>query len=55
MTDVTLCECFARDGLQHEPAFVATITRGLLTESGLGEKASSLLERLLGGKRHHGR
>ena len=38
-----------------EPAFVATITRGLLTESGLGEKASSLLERLLGGKRHHGR
>lgn len=21
---VTLCECFARDGLQHEPAFVAT-------------------------------
>ena len=24
-------------------------------QSGLGEKASSLLERLLGGKRHHGR
>lgn len=21
---ITLCECFARDGLQHEPAFVAT-------------------------------
>lgn len=24
MSPVTLCECFARDGLQHEPAFVAT-------------------------------
>lgn len=24
MSDVTLCECFARDGLQHEPAFVPT-------------------------------
>jgi hydroxymethylglutaryl-CoA lyase len=22
--DVVLCECFARDGLQHEPAFIAT-------------------------------
>ena len=22
--DVTLCECFARDGLQHEPGFLAT-------------------------------
>src|ERR1044071_4067067 len=22
--DVTLCECFARDGLQHEPQFVPT-------------------------------
>ncbi|SDV46994.1 hydroxymethylglutaryl-CoA lyase [Chitinasiproducens palmae] len=24
MPDVTLCECFARDGLQHEPDFVPT-------------------------------
>lgn len=24
---VTLCECFARDGLQHEPDFVATATK----------------------------
>ena len=24
---VTLCECFARDGLQHEPAFVPTATK----------------------------
>src|SRR5690606_4954763 len=24
MADVVVCECFARDGLQHEPAFVAT-------------------------------
>jgi len=24
MSAVTLCECFARDGLQHEPAFVPT-------------------------------
>ncbi|PVZ20546.1 MULTISPECIES: hydroxymethylglutaryl-CoA lyase [unclassified Pseudomonas] len=24
MADVTLCECFARDGLQHEPEFLAT-------------------------------
>ena len=24
MRDVILCECFARDGLQHEPEFVAT-------------------------------
>ena len=24
MPDVTLCECFARDGLQHEPAFIPT-------------------------------
>ena len=23
MDAVTLCECFARDGLQHEPAFVS--------------------------------
>ncbi|MGY4710727.1 hydroxymethylglutaryl-CoA lyase [Mycolicibacterium sp. CBM1] len=28
MTDVvTLCECFARDGLQHEPIFVPTATK----------------------------
>jgi hydroxymethylglutaryl-CoA lyase len=31
MSDVTLCECFARDGLQHEPAFVPTaVKRGLI-------------------------
>jgi hydroxymethylglutaryl-CoA lyase len=31
MPEVTLCECFARDGLQHEPAFIATETkRGLI-------------------------
>ena len=30
--DVTLCECFARDGLQHEPAFVATATKRTLVE-----------------------
>jgi hydroxymethylglutaryl-CoA lyase len=29
---VTLCECFARDGLQHEPAFVATATKRALIE-----------------------
>lgn len=28
--DVTLCECFARDGLQHEPAFVPTATKQAL-------------------------
>ncbi len=27
--DVVLCECFARDGLQHEPDFIAT---GVKTE-----------------------
>src|SRR5512139_3955301 len=27
---VTLCECFARDGLQHEPAFVPTATKRAL-------------------------
>jgi hydroxymethylglutaryl-CoA lyase len=32
MSDVTLCECFARDGLQHEPAFVATDTKRALVE-----------------------
>ena len=30
--EVTLCECFARDGLQHEPAFVATETKRALIE-----------------------
>jgi hydroxymethylglutaryl-CoA lyase len=32
MSDVTLCECFARDGLQHEPAFVPTATKRALLE-----------------------
>jgi hydroxymethylglutaryl-CoA lyase len=32
MADVTLCECFARDGLQHEPGFVATATKRALVE-----------------------
>jgi len=27
MSAVTICECFARDGLQHEPAFVPTDTK----------------------------
>ena len=31
MPNVTLCECFARDGLQHEPAFIPTpIKRDLI-------------------------
>jgi len=30
--DVTLCECFARDGLQHEPDFVPTATKRGLVE-----------------------
>ncbi|MEA3193775.1 MAG: hydroxymethylglutaryl-CoA lyase [Betaproteobacteria bacterium] len=30
--DVTLCECFARDGLQHEPGFVPTATKRVLVE-----------------------
>jgi hydroxymethylglutaryl-CoA lyase len=29
---VTLCECFARDGLQHEPDFVPTETKRALVE-----------------------
>ncbi len=29
---VTLCECFARDGLQHEPAFVPTAVKRALVE-----------------------
>jgi hydroxymethylglutaryl-CoA lyase len=32
MSDVILCECFARDGLQHEPAFVPTATKRALVE-----------------------
>jgi hydroxymethylglutaryl-CoA lyase len=32
MPAVTLCECFARDGLQHEPAFVATEVKRALVE-----------------------
>ncbi|WP_406386309.1 hydroxymethylglutaryl-CoA lyase [Streptomyces sp. NBC_01618] len=34
MTDtVTICECFARDGLQHEPTFVPTETKIALLET----------------------
>ncbi len=29
---VTLCECFARDGLQHEPGFIPTATKRALIE-----------------------
>ncbi|HEX5634201.1 MAG TPA: hydroxymethylglutaryl-CoA lyase [Gemmatimonadales bacterium] len=32
MSAVTLCECFARDGLQHEPQFVPTQTKRALVE-----------------------
>jgi len=32
MADITLCECFARDGLQHEPAFLPTETKRALIE-----------------------
>src|SRR3954465_3104321 len=32
MDALTLCECFARDGLQHEPAFVPTATKRALVE-----------------------
>ena len=32
MAAVTLCECFARDGLQHEPAFVPTAAKRALLE-----------------------
>jgi hydroxymethylglutaryl-CoA lyase len=32
MDPVTLCECFARDGLQHEPAFVPTAAKRRLVE-----------------------
>src|SRR4051794_5105309 len=38
MDRVTLCECFARDGLQHEPQFVPTALKRELVErfAGLG-------------------
>ena len=38
MPDVTLCECFARDGLQHEPGFIATAAKRALIErfAGIG-------------------
>lgn len=32
MTDVILCECFARDGLQHEPDFLPTVDKRRLVE-----------------------
>src|SRR5262245_17364928 len=32
MSAVILCECFARDGLQHEPAFIPTATKRALIE-----------------------
>src|SRR6478736_6800053 len=32
MDAVTLCECFARDGLQHEAAFVPTAAKRALVE-----------------------
>ncbi|MBM3354379.1 MAG: hydroxymethylglutaryl-CoA lyase [Betaproteobacteria bacterium] len=32
MSAVVLCECFARDGLQHEPVFVATPVKRALIE-----------------------
>jgi hydroxymethylglutaryl-CoA lyase len=32
MIAVTLCECFARDGLQHEPQFVPTAAKRALVE-----------------------
>lgn len=32
MSDVVLCECFARDGLQHEAEFVPTATKRALIE-----------------------
>jgi hydroxymethylglutaryl-CoA lyase len=32
MTAAILCECFARDGLQHEPAFVPTAAKRALIE-----------------------
>src|ERR671923_2178506 len=32
MSAVTLCECFARDGLQHEPQFIPTQAKRALIE-----------------------
>ena len=32
MAGVVLCECFARDGLQHEPRFVPTEVKRALVE-----------------------
>jgi len=32
MSDVILCECFARDGLRHEPDFIPTATKRALVE-----------------------
>ena len=32
MSAVTLCECFARDGLQHEPQFIPTAAKRALVE-----------------------
>ena len=32
MSEAVLCECFARDGLQHEPGFVPTATKRALIE-----------------------
>ena len=32
MSEVTLCECFARDGLQHEPGFIPTAAKRALVE-----------------------
>src|SRR5260221_10391874 len=32
MSAVTLCECFARDGLQHEPQFIPTAVKRELVE-----------------------
>ena len=32
MSGVTLCECFARDGLQHEPEFISTEVKRALVE-----------------------
>jgi hydroxymethylglutaryl-CoA lyase len=38
MTDLVLCECFARDGLQHEARFIPTPEKIRLLQSfaGLG-------------------
>jgi hydroxymethylglutaryl-CoA lyase len=36
MADVVLCECFARDGLQHEPAFIDTGVKAELIDAFAG-------------------